>query len=131
MGRSLLWSLEQLWVLGEGGGGSNLDAMPPPGSVERGGCAYLVAPTLGVHKHQQGLHEGGRGGPDDEGSPAALLGDTAVKLLQVLVDPSPMLAGSLGAPMYYLWVRAHGGPGHREATRRSDRPTSSGPHSPQ
>lgn len=44
-------------------------------SVEWGGCVYLVAPTLGVHKHQQGLHEGGWGGPDDEGSPAALLGD--------------------------------------------------------
>lgn len=72
-----MWSLEQLWALGEGAG--ILTPCLPPGSVERGGCAYLVAPTLGVHKHQQGLHEGGRGGPDDEGSPAALLGDTARK----------------------------------------------------
>lgn len=51
------------------------DLTPPPRpSVKQEGCVYLVAPTLGVHKHQQGLHEGGRGGPDDEGFPAALLG---------------------------------------------------------
>ena len=59
------------------GEGRELDPIPPPRrSVERAGCGYLVAPTLRVHEHQQGLHEGGRGGPDDEGSPAALLGDT-------------------------------------------------------
>lgn len=97
-GRSLIWNLEQLWVLGEGAG--ILTPCLPPGSVERGGCAYLVAPTLGVHKHQQGLHEGGWGGSDDEGFPAALLGNTARKerLLQVLVDPIPMLSRTPGCP---------------------------------
>lgn len=48
-------------------------SLKAPGKDGWGGCAYLVASTLGVHKHQQGLHEGRRGGPDDEGSPAALL----------------------------------------------------------
>lgn len=63
-------------------------------SAERGGCAYLVAPTLGVHKHQQGLHEGGWGGPDDEGSPAALLGDReTVRLYPGLADLTPVLSG--------------------------------------
>lgn len=65
----------------------------PP--AERGGCAYLVAPTLGVHKHQQGLHEGGWRGPDDEGSPAALLGDTeTVRLYPGLADLTPILSGA-------------------------------------
>lgn len=72
-GRSLQWNLGAF--AGEGRG-AELDPAPPPEAFNgEGGCAYLVAPTLGVHKHQQGLHEGRRGGPDDEGSPAALLGD--------------------------------------------------------
>lgn len=68
-----------LGTVGAEVGWESLTPMPPLRLfVEQGGYAYLVAPTLGVHKHQQGLHEGGWGGPDDEGSPAALLGDTEI-----------------------------------------------------
>lgn len=71
---------------------------PPEPSAERQGHVYLVAPTLGVHKHQQRLHEGGGGGSDDEGSPAALLGDKAraCKLLPVQDTLPSSLAGPLG-----------------------------------
>lgn len=90
-GRSLPWNLGA--VAGEGRGAEPEPVPPPRLPVERGGCAYLVAPTLGVHKHQQGLHEGGRGGPDDEGSPAALLGDReTIRLFPVLKTLPPFSA---------------------------------------
>ena len=97
------------------GGGAELDPTPSPRlSEETGCCAYLVAPTLGVHKHQQGLHEGGRGRPDDEGSPAALLGDRErCKAGSCSGGPSPC-PPCPGCPRdYHRGVRPHSGPGPR------------------
>lgn len=37
---------------------------------------YLIAPTFGVHKHQEGLHERCWHGLDNEGFPSPLLQET-------------------------------------------------------
>lgn len=68
-----------------------------PHSAPRALSAYLVPPTLGVHEHQQGLHEGRRSGPDDEGSPAALLGvqREPVRPFPVPMDPAPLFSSAL------------------------------------